>query len=106
MEYNSVYFNLTEEQFEKEVCSGDINKIKLIAMERMFKMVDLPINVRIYEKEFIDKASIDLDGHSKFDFIQSFNIKKNFKRIMIASKNVNSKPSMISMKFETYDYRY
>ena len=70
------------------------------------QMVNLPINIRIYEKEYIDKAKEELDGALEYDFINSFNIKKNYERILIASKNISSKPSVISIKFETFDHRY
>lgn len=47
----------------------------MMAKERMFYMKNLPIYVRIYEKELIDSAKINLDGHSEFNYISSFNIK-------------------------------
>jgi len=70
------------------------------------KMKNLPISVRIYEKEYVDTAKIELDGESEYEHIKSFDIKKNFERIIIASKKISSKPSRISIKFETFDHRF
>jgi hypothetical protein len=54
MTYNSTHFTLNEQQFEQEVCSGNSRRIARLAQERFMKMDNLPINVRIYEKEYLD----------------------------------------------------
>lgn len=110
LEYiKEIHFEVNEENFIMELCNNDQKKKDMIKSLKYLIFGSHKISFKVNEMQLL-LNDLRNTGNSHweddFNYMDSFELEKNFEQLVKACDAIKDKPTRINIKFETFDRKF